>query len=376
MTIQNLVFSGGGAAGCAFGGAIMGLAEQPNFSFADIKVVAGSSVGAIAALIVSLNYTPVQASAKIEQLNLQKLRDGGPKLSQAYRLMNHYGRFKGNALFHFILDILAEKTNRDDPENITFADLKKMGFKDLHVVTTKLYKENGNPIGKEKIFSYAKTPDTSVASAILASTAAPIYFARVRFKKLAKGKYILDKKGDLYNDGGILNNYPINLFDKPPFTDAPGTPNAQTLGLALLYADEIHKEEKPVKTIIYDKSPIDYAKGIINGLLRKQQIESVTRKENLERTIQIDRLNVRLDNFDIGDEIKQQLIISGRKAVSDYFKTYHLETKKLNNIVALPPKFSLFRYFKPANDPVFGYEEKTEKEIKEEKLSASQMGLD
>ena len=50
--------------------------------------------------------------------------------------------------------------------------------------------------------------------AILASTAAPGYFRRVRLKKIEKGKYILDKNGDLFDDGGIVNNFPIYLYFK------------------------------------------------------------------------------------------------------------------------------------------------------------------
>ncbi len=98
----------------------------------------------------------------------------------------------------------------------------QMGYRDLHVIATKLYTENENPTVKQKIFSYEKTPITSVAAAIRASAAAPVYFSRVRLKKIKKGHYEMDDDGDLYDDGGLLINYPIDIFDDLKYLDLHG----------------------------------------------------------------------------------------------------------------------------------------------------------
>lgn len=345
--IQYLVFSGGGAAGCAFAGALAELGKQPSFSFANIKGVAGTSVGAIAALMVSLNFTPEEASTKLANLDLKKLQDGGLMVNQVFRLLTHYGFYKGEALYAFILNLLKEKTGRDDPENITFADLKTLGFKDLYIVATKLYKENGTPTGKQKIFSHEKTPKTAVAAALLASAAAPIYFARVRFKKIEKGKYVFDETGDLYNDGGILNNYPIDIFDSPKYLGLPDQANTKiinphTLGLALPKTMEItNAKTKPLKTVISDAHPFEYAESLINSLFFQYEKEKLDKQMNHLRTIQIDRLGVNLSDFSLGEKIKQSLIESGKNAVKDHFINLGSLPQQKENMISLPLKQAL-----------------------------------
>lgn len=325
MDIKNLIFGGGGAAGIAYAGAVYQLSIEPEFSILNVERVAGASIGSIAALLISLNYSPLEASEKIANLNLGKLKDGGWFFSQMYRLITEYGKYRGDALFEFIKSIIREKIDRKDPENVTFAELRELGFKDLHIVATKLYKENDVPTGKQKVFSADKTPNTSVAAAIRASIAAPTYFARVRLKKVEKGKHVLDPKGDLYEDGGVLNNFPIDLFDTPkyfgrPDNEAVSIVNMHTLGFALRHTYQINDQEhKPIKTPIYDSHPFEFAEGMINGLLNQRENEKLDKAINRERTIQIDRQGVNLANFDIDEKTKIALIEAGKDAVKRYF---------------------------------------------------------
>lgn len=331
MGIKYLVFSGGGAAGYAYAGAVEQLSKEPEFSFDALEGVAGASIGSIAALLVSLNSSPHEVSQKIASLDLKKLKDGGYSLTHLYRILSVYGKYKGEEIDDFIKKIIKDKTGRSDPENVTFADLKNLGFKNLHIVTTKLYKENSVPTGKQKIFSFEKTPNTSVATAIRASVAAPIYFSRVRLKKVEKGKYIIDEKnGDLYEDGGVLNNFPIEMFDKPKYMGLPDDNattilNPHTLGLALRKTYQINDlEHKPVKTPIYDYHPVEYTEGLVNGLLNQVDNEKFEKDKNRQRTVQIDRLGVSLADFAIDEKTIQALIESGREAVKRYFADLRL----------------------------------------------------
>lgn len=331
--IKYLVFSGGGAAGYGHAGAIEQLNQEASFSFQKIEGVAGTSVGAIAALLVSLNYTPEQISIKLASIDLKKLGDGGNMPQKIYRLFTQYGVYKGDTLYQLIKEIIREKTGREDPENVSFEDLKTLGYKDLYIVATKIFKENNKPTGKEKIFSFDKTPKTSVATAILASTAAPGYFRRVRLKKIAKGKYIFDKQGDLFDDGGIVNNFPINIFDKPKYIPCNDEHlnlevNPHTLGLVLLRSDRIEDKTHHInKEPIDDKHPLEYAVGIFNTLMLKFEKDSLEKSENRKRTIQIDRLGISLGQFHIDEKTKQALIESGKQAVKDYFASLNNENE-------------------------------------------------
>lgn len=338
--IKYLVFSGGGAAGYAHGGAVLQLAEEATFSFSDLKGVAGASVGAFAALLVSLNFSPQEISDKLSSLNIRALMDGGALPQQLFRLFTQYGIYTGDPLYRMIKDIIAEKTGRTDPENVTFADLKALGCKDLYIVTTKVYKENNHPTGKEKIFSTENTPQTPVAATLLASMSAPGLFRRVRLKKIAKGHFVLDEQGDLFEDGGIVNNFPIDIFDKPKYV-AKGDAyvNSQTLGLALLNHDQISlKGHALAKTVIGDNHPIDYSVGLFNMVLFNHQQRNLSKKVNRQRTVQIDRMGVSLGDFALNTDTKASLIASGRRAVQYYFN----EHQALDELATQPANFADF----------------------------------
>ena len=62
--INFLVFGGGGAAGISYAGAIDQLKKEPEFSFAQIKQIVVHTIGSIAALLVSLNYSPAEMMQK------------------------------------------------------------------------------------------------------------------------------------------------------------------------------------------------------------------------------------------------------------------------------------------------------------------------
>ncbi|SRR5579885_194611 len=327
---KYLVFAGGGSTGIAYSGAIEQLEREPEFSFDQIESVAGASVGALAALMISLKYTPEQASQTLAGINFKKLADGGLLPEEGIHLATRYGIYKGEALYALILSLIEEKTSllvpKINPATVTFADLQKLGFRDLHVVATKIQEINGAPTGKLKHFSFDKTPDTPVAAVIHASAAAPLFFERVRLKKVAKGHYVLDEDGDLYCDGGVLNDFPIDIFDHPKYL--PGTDdnnvseiiNPHTLGLAVRPKSKIiNSQHKPVKKRIGDHDPVKAFEGVLNSFLLDFEQEGLNKKKNAKRTIEIDTLGVSPFNFNIDSHTVSALQASGKQAVIEYF---------------------------------------------------------
>lgn len=326
--IKYLVFSGGGAAGFAYSGAIEQLGKTPGFSFDAIEGVAGTSVGAIIALCLSLGYSPQELSKKMDSMDFTRLEDGGSLPSELYQLYSKLGWYKGEALYDFIKELIREKTGREDPENVTFADLQALGLKDLRVVATKMRMINDNAVGKTKVFSYETTPDTSVAAAVRASASTPFYFSRVRMKKIAKGHYVLtdDEKGQVYCDGGLSDNFPIGLFDKRKFIDATSEHgedhaiNPHTLGLALRQTDQIvDASHKPNKRPLADNQPLEMIEGILHTIASNFIYEGLMKAENRERTVQIDRLGVSLGQFDLSSETRNALKKSAKIAVKQHF---------------------------------------------------------
>lgn len=328
--ITNLVWGGGGVAGYAYAGVVQALSKIPVFDFNALQTIAGTSIGAITALILALKYTPEEAIELIEELDLKLFRDGGNLIKQKKNLFFEHGRYLGNELDKFIKKIIKGKIPTEHPEDVTFYDLKELGFLDLSVTTSKICNLDGVNTQKEKIFSTDKTPLTSVLAAVRASAAAPYHFTSVKMKKIGKGHYIrvneaikTDNHVFEFIDGGVLDNYPIDIFDNQKLGCSPKAvtkknTNPHTLGFALLHHSQMEPTYMPTRQTGVD-STIGYVSALIRGTINQNETAKLKQPENLNRTVEIDRLGVDIVDFDISDAVKEALKQSGRNAVINYF---------------------------------------------------------
>jgi NTE family protein len=205
QSYRNLVFEGGGVRGIAYAGAILELEQQ--HAMEHIEKVGGTSVGALAALLVSLGYNAKEIETITSSTKLQKFNDGGFFFVGGLSRMNRkYGWYKGNVIMRWFEKIISEKTG--NPE-ITFREMHEQKFRDLYVTGTSLNHQ------KLIIFSYENYPDMKVKDALRISVSIPLYFEAVFID--AKGKRISQKNAtgnyDIMVDGGITGNFPIFMFD-------------------------------------------------------------------------------------------------------------------------------------------------------------------
>jgi NTE family protein len=162
----------------------------------------------------------------------------------------------------------------------------------------------------------------------------PLFFAGKRLSN-----------NDLYVDGGLLNNFPVKLFDRKKYVDEnfnepgyyrehneilseqkPGISkyvyNKETLGFRLDTKKEIavfrHGEE-PVHNKI-DSFP-DYAKALVGAILENQASMHL-HSDDWHRTVYIDTLDVSGIDFKLSNEKKDELIESGRKSMKAYIDWY------------------------------------------------------
>lgn len=73
-TYRNLVFEGGGVRGIAYTGALSALEQRGTLR--QIERVGGTSVGAITALLVALNYSANEMKVILADLNIGQFNDG------------------------------------------------------------------------------------------------------------------------------------------------------------------------------------------------------------------------------------------------------------------------------------------------------------
>lgn len=220
---RNLALEGGGIRGIAYAGAIQELESRHMLD--SIRHIAGTSVGSVAGALLAVGYTAGEIRELLFSLNIRTFNDGQWSLIGGQRrLRKEYGWYRGEALERWVGRQIAAKTGSPD---LTFEALHRLAqtnrrFRDLYITATNLSAQA--PV----VFSWRTHPQMAVKTAVRTSISIPLYFRGVWLdssgQKPVKGS---SQRYDLYVDGGIRLNYPLNVFD------SAGTPNRATLGLKL-----------------------------------------------------------------------------------------------------------------------------------------------
>lgn len=290
-SFQNLVLQGGGVKGVAYIGAFQQL--QALGMLDRIQRVAGTSAGAITATLLALHYTPQEIQwLTFKTIDFQDFEDGGA--TGIIRLFRRFGWYKGDYFLHLMRCLVEIKTG--NPHS-TFGDLQQKGFRDLHVFATDV------STGQSIEFSAEKTGGVEVARAVRMSMSIPLFFASVDFR--------LDANSDVFVDGGVLRNYPIDTFDT---AGALAKINPGTLGLSLSSA--------PPPRVQIDSLP-RYGTNLFKTLLDTQVVDLQTNPSDLERTVLINDLGIPTTDFQITDQQKCALIGQGYDCTCRYLNAWH-----------------------------------------------------
>lgn len=328
---RNLVFEGGGVKGIAYAGAIRVLERKDILQ--EIRRVAGTSAGAVTAALLSAGATSADVEAIVGNTSFRKFMDDSFGLVRDIdRLINSYGWYKGDAFANWMKKQLQALTGDAD---LSFAGLARLvvndpnRYRQLYVVGTNLSTQ------MEHVFSAEQTPDVPIWHAVRISMSIPLFFAAIR------------DRGDVFVDGGVTWNYPIDLFDDKkyePSENAEGAItytkyddnhiyNKETLGFRVDTADEIQAEKDgwrtPPRSI---DSFTDYAAALVGFIF--DMATSVHLHENdWHRTVFIDSCGVRTTEFELSDDQVEGLVKSGEKHAKDYFKWFdNPESQPINRV--------------------------------------------
>ena len=128
-----------------------------------------------------------------------------------------------------------------------FADFKDSSihknnreFLDLHIIGTDMTSR------ATRTFCYETTPDMEVAEAVRISMSIPFFFESIKIDNKFNEA---SKQTHVYSDGGVVRNYPLNIFDSPVYGECFNEEgvNLETLGARFAPVDE----EKPINNLIY-----------------------------------------------------------------------------------------------------------------------------
>ena len=326
---QNLVFEGGGVKGIAYVGAMQVLEEKGILR--TITRVGGTSAGAINAVLVALGYSNKEQLTILKKLDFNNFMDDSWGIVRdSERLVKEYGWYKGDFFHEWLGDLIKRKLKNP---NATFTDLKEARLPDLYLYGTNLSTRFG------EIFSYEHTPHERIADAARISMSIPLFFAAVR-----------NARNDVYVDGGVLSNYPIQVFDRLKYiqveqqarmamdTDyyqkvnrpflkkhpdsSPYAYNRQTLGFRLDSKQEIAAFRDRREPAHYEVGDFfDYIKALVNTIIESQGNQHL-HSDDWQRTVYIDTLGVGTTDFDISDKKKKALLQSGREGTMAYFNWF------------------------------------------------------
>lgn len=290
MEIENIVLEGGGVKCLSFIGALSYLGEKNLLS--NVKRVIGSSAGSLFAFLIACKKNYKKLQELIDGEDFSKVKDDSwGYVFDFVRIINHYGMCKGDELFNFITKACIKFTSKED---ITFKELYDKTNIELTITGTNLNKK------ETQYFSHKTNPDMEIRLALRISMSIPLFFKAVIWN------------GDVYVDGGLLNNYPIWYFEEKE-------DSSKTVGFKLMSMDERIENND----IVYDRTNIanikDYIECLVNcttGQIEKGYI----RKDYWQRSVVINTGKIETTDFSISKEDKSYLINQGYEATKQYFE--------------------------------------------------------
>ncbi|OGT66668.1 MAG: hypothetical protein A3J38_03685 [Gammaproteobacteria bacterium RIFCSPHIGHO2_12_FULL_45_9] len=300
--VDTLVIEGCGVRFLAYIQALKVLQAQDRL--AQIKRVAASSSGAMVSFLFAIGYTPEQMETIFDELNYGDLLDPlavskVPVIGSALSVALHHGTSSSVNVLKFIEEKLQQKGL---PGNITFRELKaQLGSRDLYITGTAVTRDSSL-----QIFSLETTPDIPVSEAVAAAVAYP--------GVVCPYPILVGDKIEKYLDGGVRDNFPIDIFPK---SDWP-----KILGLRVDTYEEIFGSPH--------KSP--GLGGLLHGLL--QDDHTVYLRHHAGRTIQIYDGQLSSTKVNLTRLQKLALKVSGSLAAKGFLNAQ----VELTSELAEPPK--------------------------------------
>lgn len=270
--INNIVFAGGGVKGFAYIGVYQALKR---LDILDLKEISAVSVGSIFSLALVLDYQPEELYSFITTFEYDMV-----KSFDFLHALDNWGIENGNKFMLFIQALFRHKTQVND---LTFQELYDRCHIKFTVAATNL---TANQL---IYFNHINTPNHSVLFAVRKSFALPLMITPIK------------DGDDLFVDGGVLNNFPIDQL-----------PNSEhTMGFC--FNDGSHKrcQIEHLESYLYNLifSVVNY-----NSCLQIQN--SINTKAHV---VHINPHNQSAYGFFVDYEIRKTLWQAGYQATIDYF---------------------------------------------------------
>lgn len=211
--IKFLVAQGGGAKGAAYNGTVKAMDETGTLQH--IKAVGGASAGAINAFMLGLGLNAEHAELLIANLNFLDLNDYSEAKSTRYvsGALSH----SGENFYNWASALMEHVTGNP---KITFREYRELCKQNPNLKEL-IFKGTRIDGGKSQEVTFSadneETADVCIVDAVRASMSFPGAFEPWNvMKKTADGRFTLF---GVFTDGGVLNNFPITVFNESSYED-------------------------------------------------------------------------------------------------------------------------------------------------------------
>ncbi|GAA1869543.1 patatin-like phospholipase family protein [Brevibacterium marinum] len=321
MAVTDLVLEGGGAKLPGLVGAVDAL------SSADYSIhrIAGTSAGAIVGALTTAGFPPENLIETILDQDFTDFEDLGPAfhlvpwLGKIQGLLFHKGMYLGTALHDFLADALASQGIR------TWGDLR---LHDPHsalpwerqyrlvVIVSDVSRGRMLRLPWDYESALGLDPDSqSVAEAVCASAATPFFF---RPRSLPAAAGVAGGNSVLGADGGLLSNFPVDIFDRKDERPA----RWPTLGVMLSAREPADTQWRP------NANTYQYVISLLSTMINAHDRRHIDEPSVTDRTIFVDTSGHSSTDFALTREDKLGLIDAGQSAAGEFLSSWDWQAWK------------------------------------------------
>jgi NTE family protein len=323
VTKADLVLEGGGVKGLGLVGAVLRLMRE-GYTF---PRVAGTSAGSIVAAFLAAGATMDDLAGAMSRLDYRRVPDrAGPRIplvSAGISLLRDSGAYEGD----YIRDFVAEEL-----ENLGVTT-----FRDLHQIDDGADR-NAEPYQRYKLVVMATDvtkgrllrlpwdyrllnldPDEQlVVDAVRASMSIPLFFEPVLIRD---GE---TREVTTLVDGGILSNFPIEIFDRTDGDD----PRWPTLGVKVMPALPVGMRELFPGMHLPSLPPFRLLEQVLATAIVGSDQTYLEQPCVKPRAIEIDTHDVGIVEFDASEEKRKRVVAKGDEAMSVFLSKWNWEQFK------------------------------------------------
>ena len=268
--INTIVLSGGGVKSASYIGALNSLFSH--IPKEQITHYVGTSSGGIFSVLLAIGYSCNELQKILMKYDFKQLLND----MNYDDVICNYGISEGEYIAKFYTELLEIKNC-----NITFAELyNKIKIK-ITITITNFTAQH------VEYWNHETTPNNTLLAAMLATSRVPIFFTPYQYNN------------NLYLDGGVINNYPINYVE--------------------------NELDNAIGFCLMEKRNPDNIKNLVNYMM---YVFALTCNSNIillnqnyiKKTIFIHIDDVDFMDFDINDDQKISMVATGAELTEKYIK--------------------------------------------------------